>query len=324
MQKGGENSTPHNVYNQLVYLAIIKNLFYATDCIFQIENYFRSTSIYATNEILTYFSMLIFSMLNYLFTIYHFDFTAGMCPLKFLKYRLLSIAYLESYFLLFLFFTSFHEKRYFCGVIYAAIILDIIFEILVFIFTHIFNPPESLGIGKHQINAKNDVLNLYSFHASILAFIFLIIIFTFQMCARILGANFKIKIFYIIGDIFWYFLAVRSFAAHFYMVQVMRPKTKLCLRFLNAIIFLYLTSPCLILCLLVRSLHLLFISLYLLCVSCNEIRFQKALARWRYIKSTLHWSGENSAIEQFIRARIEPLGITQFYETTPNLISLTV
>ena len=256
-----------------------------------------------------YYSMLVISVINFEFSLFHFDFTQTMSPLQFLKYRLLSITYFESYFLSLLYYTISYNTWYFSGVIYAGIAFDIVFTILVLIFTYEFNPMETIGIDGVKINARNDVLNLYTFHATLLLFIYLFIICIFEILLQHGQLNLDRVWFYSIVNIFWYLLSVRSFAAHFYMIQVMKSKSTTAIRFFKAIVFLYLTSPCLILCLVIRTLHLFLYSLYMIVSRFDKRRYADAVRKWKFLVSTLYFTGENSAIKQFIKARIEPLGI---------------
>ena len=176
-KKDREEDVESKICNQL-YLSVFKNLIFVLEFIFLIDKYMKTAEIFEIDIFLFHFTTFFFGFLNYLHSLIMYDLSSEIDTKTLLEYRLISITYFESYFSIFLFLGTSGSNRGNSGMIYIAIILDIILNILILKKTSNFEIEDNYS---KQNQPRNDVLNLYSSQGMLIYIIFQILIILFQI-----------------------------------------------------------------------------------------------------------------------------------------------
>ena len=121
-----------------------------------------------------------------------------------------------------------------------------------------------------KLRARDELINLYS-SQSILIYLIFSIFHILLLCCSIFYILISKMVFYgksqkwlhnlstpiisVAGGLFWYLCCVRPFASHLFIMLTEHKAPKLVL-YLTLGVFVLLISPCLILCLILRTIHL--------------------------------------------------------------------
>ena len=201
--------------------------------------------------------------------------------------------------------------------IIIPIFLEIAFNVLVLKSTYSFCTEENHGDLKCKKNqAKEDVIHLYASHATLFLCIFSSILLILSISTYFVNHSLEYTFLAIFSI---YFLTVRSFGAIFYSFVVTKNLSKLT-GYISATIFLLFVWPCLLLCLILRTLHLCIYFIYLNFIKISRpTQFEKVTSKFSPIVASLKIFGDESAIQQFIVNRIHPLGCILYNIEEENL-----
>ena len=234
--------------------------------------------------------------------------------IDFLEIQLTGIAFFDGPITALIFYVIDEVSKFF---IVIPIFLEIGFNVLVLKSTYSFSTEEKHGDLKYKkTQAKEDVIHLYTSHATLFLCIFSAILLILSISTYFVNHSLEYTFLAIFSI---YFLTVRSFGAIFYCFAVTKNLSKFT-AYISATIFLLFVWPCLLLCLILRTLHLCIYFIYLNFIKISRpTQVEKVTSKFSPIVASLKIFGDESAIQQFIVNRIHPLGCTLYKIEEENL-----
>ena len=304
------SSISDGIFQKLGLLKTFKCFIFCCYILFLINNYhykFEPEDFYAIFKYYDFISayiLLIISVFSLLHGLILIDQTSPK-PIEFLENRLSSITFFDGPLISLLFLNFSKISTIF---LIPVALTEVLLNSLILASTYAFSPDEKSGDQRRRkIQAKQDVIHLYSSHATLFLIMFCISL-SILLTIDKLGIYVSPKVSFSLTVLSFYFLCVRSSGAILYSFFVMKSLEKLPAYF-AALLFLSFVWPCLLLCLIIRSVHLCLFCVYLQFLKLfNHQKVSKANLKFSNIVASLRISGENSAIRQFVVNRLHPMG----------------
>jgi len=275
------------------------------------EIYHKSRSSEALLYLIFHYVILLFYLINFIYSLLAISDHRSFSQLEFLRFRLVSCAYFQvtAEVLHFILYSQPTIRHDFSKIFFIALLLDIIFQCISIDKTKDFEVNYDTIPVNEKLRARDELINLYS-SQTILIYLIFSVFHILLLCCGIFYILINTMVFYVAGGLFWYLCCVRPFASHL-LIMLTEHKASKPILYLTLIVFVLLISPCLILCLILRTIHLgMFSIIYftmrpLSSVDDNLKRDEKL----NTLISSLKCKGKGSAIQNFIEHRIRPFGI---------------
>jgi len=303
----------------LLIFGWIVNGLYATafliEAIMALQTYAKSQSDDDHVSCLVFFLIMSLGFANYFASLCLVADHRSFDSLDFLRYRLVTICFLLSNvqsirFWLYLTWPGVHAGTSSSRVYYMGLVLDIIYQSWSIEKVKNYEVRYDTVTIQKKYRARDEVLNLYA-SQTILAYLFLVLLNLVLLCCQLLSVNANKSALLTFSVILYYMTAVRPFAAHMFILLCESDVSKNLIQYVILPLFVLIISPCLLLCLIIRTAYLGAFSLcYVTLRPVSSV--QENLKRDENLNqliASLKIKDKQSAVQNFLDSRIRPFDI---------------